>query len=84
MLSIRSEEFIRYERGLSVVRMEIDVDTAEEIPDIDGIAGIILYQGSIAWDISTGNFYGLTSSGEWILQKRTNSVSEVFSNYENS
>ena len=36
MLSIRSEEFIRYERGLSVVRMEIDVDTAEEIPDING------------------------------------------------
>ena len=83
MLSIRSEEFIRYERGLSVVRMEIDVDTAEEIPDINGIAGIILYQGSIAWDISTGNFYGLTSSGEWILQKRNNTVSEVFSNYEN-
>ncbi len=72
MLSIRSEEFIRYERGLSVVRMEIDVDTAEEIPDINGIAGIILYQGSIAWDISTGNFYGLTSSGEWIIQKRGN------------
>ena len=84
MISIRNEKFIAYENGLSVVRMEIDVDSAEELPAKDYFSGRTLYQGSIAWDISTGDFYGMTSSGEWILQKRTNSVSEVFSNYENS
>lgn len=72
MISIRNEKFVKYENGLSVVRMEIDVDSAEELPEADDFSGRTLYQGSIAWDISTGDFYGLTSSGEWILQKRGN------------
>ena len=72
MISIRNENFIKYESGLSVVRMEIDVDSAEELPAKDYFSGRTLYQGSIAWDISTGNFYGMTSLGEWILQKGSN------------
>ena len=72
MISIRNEKFIAYENGLSVVRMEIDVDSAEELPETNYFSGRTLYQGSIAWDISTGNFYGMTSSGEWILQKGSN------------
>ena len=72
MISIRNEKFIAYENSLSVVRMEIDVDSAEELPEIDYFSGRTLYQGSVAWDISTGNFYGMTSSGEWIIQKRGN------------
>ncbi len=72
MISIRNENFIKYESGLSVVRMEIDVDSAEELPAKDYFSGRTLYQGSIAWDISTGDFYGMTSLGEWILQKGSN------------
>lgn len=72
MISIRNEKFIAYENGLSVVRMEIDIDSAEELPETNYFSGRILYQGSIAWDISTGNFYGMTSLGEWILQKGSN------------
>ncbi len=72
MISIRSEKFIKYENNLSVMRMEIDIDSVEELPETDDFSGRILYQGSIAWDISTGDFYGLTSTGEWILQKRGN------------
>ena len=72
MISIRNENFIKYESGLSVVRMEIDIDSAEELPETNYFSGRTLYQGSIAWDISTGNFYGMTSSGEWILQKGSN------------
>lgn len=68
MISIRNEEFIKYENGKSVMRMEIDVDSAEELPETDDFSGRIMYMGSVAWDISTGDFYGLTSSGEWILQ----------------
>ena len=72
MISIRNEKFIEYKNGLSVVRMEIDVDSAEELPAKDYFSGRTLYQGSIAWDISTGDFYGMTSTGDWILQKRGN------------
>lgn len=68
MISIRNEEFIKYENNKSVMRMEIDVDSAEELPDIDDFSGRIMYMGSVAWDISTGDFYGLTSTGEWVLQ----------------
>lgn len=72
MISIRNEKFIKYENNLSVVRMEIDIDSAEELPETNYFSGRTLYQGSIAWDISTGNFYGMTSLGEWILQKGSN------------
>ena len=68
MISIRNEEFIKYENNKPVMRMEIDVDSAEELPDIDDFSGRIMYMGSVAWDISTGDFYGLTSTGEWVLQ----------------
>lgn len=68
MVSIRSENFIEYENGLSVVRVEIDIDSADELPEVDYFSGRKLYQGSIAWDISTGSFYGLTSTGDWVLQ----------------
>ena len=68
MISIKSEDFKYYSNGVSTVRADIIVDSAEELPDIDDISGRILFQGSIAWDISTGDFYALTSTGEWINQ----------------
>ena len=68
MISIIKEKFIRFDNSKSVVLAEICVDTAEELPNADGITGRILVQGSLAWDISTGDFYGLNSSGEWINQ----------------
>ena len=68
MLSIISEKFIRFENASSVVIAELRIDTAEELPAADALAGRILAQGSLAWDISTGDFYGLNSSGEWINQ----------------
>lgn len=70
MYSIRDTEFIRYDSTAErcVNRVEIDVDTASDLPDADDIEGILLYQGSIAWDISTGDFYGLKSNGTWVKQ----------------
>ena len=68
MISIIKQKFIRFDNGKSVVLAEICVDTAEELPNADGITGRLLVQGSLAWDISTGDFYGLNSSGEWINQ----------------
>ena len=68
MISIIKEKFICFDNSKSVVLAEICVDSAEELPNADGITGRILVQGSLAWDISTGDFYGLNSSGEWINQ----------------
>lgn len=52
----------------SVQIVEIQCDTANELPKMDAFVGRLLHQGSIAWVIETGDFYGLTSSGEWINQ----------------
>lgn len=69
MIDIRKEKFKGYEETeegkLSVVKVEIDVDSAEDLPAVDELSGRKLYMGSIAWDISTGEFYGLDSDGVW-------------------
>lgn len=68
MVSIRNEKFVKYEDNLSVVRVKINVDSADELPETDDFSGKILYQGSTARDLSTGDLYALTSEGEWIKQ----------------
>lgn len=59
---------IRRESNLRVERMEICVDTASDLPTVNSITGCMIAQGSIAWDVSTGDFYGMTSTGEWVNQ----------------
>lgn len=59
---------IRRESNLRVERMEICVDAASDLPTMNGIAGCKIAQGSIAWDVSTGDFYGMSSAGDWINQ----------------
>lgn len=66
--AVMSRKFLQYENELSVERMEICVDTASDLPTADGITGCKIAQGSIAWDVSTGDFYGMSSTGEWINQ----------------
>ena len=45
--------------------MELDIDSAAELPEADDFEGRLIAQGSIAWDITNGEFYGMDSSGEW-------------------
>lgn len=59
---------IRRESNLRVERMEICVDAASDLPTANSIADCMIAQGSIAWDVSTGDFYGMTSTGDWINQ----------------
>lgn len=68
MISIINEQFIRFEGERSVVVAELRVDSSDELPDANALSGKTLSQGSLAWDISTGNFYALKSTGEWINQ----------------
>ena len=72
MIDIRKEVFKGYEDTeegkLSVVKVEIDIDSAEDLPAVDELSGRKLYMGSIAWDVSTGDFYALNSEGTWYKQ----------------
>lgn len=66
--AVMSRKFLQYENELSVERMEICVDTASDLPTVNSITGHKIAQGSIAWDVSTGDFYGLKSDGTWVNQ----------------
>lgn len=46
---------------------EIDVDTASELP-FQEYGAFFLNMGSIARDISTGDFYSIDSTGTWYKQ----------------
>ena len=66
--AVMSRKFLQYENELSVERMEICADTASDLPTVNSITGCKIAQGSIAWDVSTGDFYGLKSDGTWVNQ----------------
>lgn len=66
--SVMERKFLQFKEEKSVERMEICVDTIEDLPEADSIPGCKIAQGSIAWDISTGDFYGMASTGEWVIQ----------------
>ena len=68
MLTIRNEEFVRYEGGKAVVRTVLEITSPAELPASDGLPGRLLHQGSVAWDIVNGSLYGLTAEGEWFIQ----------------
>lgn len=65
---IISSTTIRRESNVRVERVEICVDAASDLPTVNSITGCMIAQGSIAWDVSTGDFYGMTSTGDWINQ----------------
>ena len=48
--------------------MEIAVDSSSDLPTVTGLTGHTIAMGSIAWDISTGDFYGMGSDGQWVVQ----------------
>ena len=68
MYWIRNERFISYSSGRAVVLADVEMDSAADLPDVDDFDGRTLAKGSIAHDISTGDFYSLNSSGDWINQ----------------
>ena len=68
MITIRDRVFVRYENGVCSERMEIDVDTADDLPAANYFSGRRIHQGSLAHDISTGDFYSMDSTGTWYAQ----------------
>lgn len=73
MLSIIRTEFIRYDytSARSLNRVELCVDSASELPAVNAFDSMLMFQGSVAWDVSTGDFYGLGSDGTWYKQDGT-------------
>lgn len=71
---IRHKKHIRFEGDKALIRVEIDLDSADELPEkepSDGeLSGCILAQGSTAHVIDDGDFYELNSSGDWVKQGR--------------
>ena len=65
-VKILKSTFEKLVEGTNYIRAEIAVDSSSDLTTT--IGGQVLTAGSIAWDISTGNFYGLDSSGSWHKQ----------------
>lgn len=67
---IRTAEFIKYEGNTNYVRYEFDIDAASELSGLAAAVdpGTTIAQGSIAWVIGTGEFYGMTAAGNWVNQ----------------
>ncbi|WP_028519174.1 hypothetical protein [Ruminococcus flavefaciens] len=68
MVTILKERFRSFENERSVVVAELAVDEKTDLPLPGGISGRVLSQGTLAWEITTGDLYGLTSEGTWINQ----------------
>ena len=68
MVTILKERFRSFEDSKSVVVAELAVDAKTDLPVPSGISGRILSHGTLAWEITTGDFYGLGSDGKWVKQ----------------
>ena len=68
MVTILKERFRSFEDSKSVVVAELAVDAKADLPVPSGISGRILSHGTLAWEITTGDFYGLGSDGKWVNQ----------------
>lgn len=66
-MTIRNEKFYCFNENKSESVMQIDVDTREELPEVDGISGRILHQGSTALIITEGKVAVLGGDGNWYI-----------------
>lgn len=65
MRTIRTSRFINFtDDGKSIERVELDVDTIDELPDGE-LNGVILAHGSTAFIVNEGIMLKLNGSGEW-------------------
>ena len=68
MITVMTRKHLYYDdQGRDVVLGFIAVGSASELPAADGIPDMVLHEASGAWDISTGESYGLLN-GTWVKQ----------------
>lgn len=73
MISIRDYMSILSNDDKKHIVAEIDVDSASELP-AQQYGEFFLHMGSIAHDISTGDFYSISSAGTWYKQDGSGAV----------
>jgi hypothetical protein len=61
-------EHVGFNNGREVIIAEVIVGSASELPSITFFDGFELHERSRAWDVSTGDTYGLISDGTWVKQ----------------
>ena len=61
-------EHFGFNNGREVIIAEVIVGSASELPFITFFDGFELHERSRAWDVSTGDTYGLISDGTWVKQ----------------
>lgn len=67
MMTIRNEKFYCFNENKSESVMQIDVDTRDELPEINEIDSRILHQGSTALIITEGKIAVLGGDGKWYI-----------------
>lgn len=77
MYTIMNRFFISKTENITTERMIICADTVSDFPSVDGIDGCKIAQGSIAWDVSTGDFYGMLSTGDWVNQSSSANTAQT-------
>lgn len=67
MITIRHATMIYLDTKTFVktVVADIDCDTVDDIPSVDGLSGYILHQGSVADIITEGKIAKLAGDGKW-------------------
>lgn len=72
MITMLMRKHIRYDASnRDVCRVFIAVTTASDLPTKYGITGVTIDEGSRAWDITGGEYYGWTDANGWEKQKAT-------------
>ena len=67
MIKILSSVTETIRDGVNYIRADVAVDSAAELT-VEGFQNYHFTMGSIAWDVSTGDFYALNSEGSWYKQ----------------
>ena len=65
---IRRKKFISFTEGRAVILAEIQADSTEDFPTPTYYDNMTIAKGSICQDISSGDFYCLSSDGKWYAQ----------------
>lgn len=68
MITILKERFMSFNGERSLVVAELAVDAKTDLPDENGVDGRVISQGTLAWEIGTGDIYGFRSDGKWVNQ----------------
>lgn len=81
-VSLKQSYDIEYDGTANVARMDLFVDTADDLTGLTTFDSITLLQGSTAEDISTGDKYMMQTNGTWVKQPSQSAFANVYTKAE--